>query len=49
MEVHRYCPGYLYPMSKPHHIFDRRIFWDVDFDKLVYEADAAFTLRPTFG
>jgi hypothetical protein len=36
-------------MSKPHPIFDRRIFWDVDFDKLDYEVDAAFIIERVFS
>jgi hypothetical protein len=36
-------------MSKPLPIFDRRIFWDVDFDKLDHEADAAFIIERVFS
>jgi hypothetical protein len=36
-------------MSKPQHIFDRRIFWDVDFDKLDHEVDAAFIIERVFS
>lgn len=33
-------------MSKP--IFDRRIFWDVDFDKIDYNTKAAFVIERVF-
>lgn len=36
-------------MSKPHPIFDRRIFWDVDFDKLDYAAEASFIIERVFA
>lgn len=34
---------------KPHPVFARRIFWDVDFDKLDYEADATLIIERVFS
>lgn len=47
-EVHWNHPLYLYPMSKPHPILARRIFWDVDFDELDYDAKAGFIIERVF-
>jgi hypothetical protein len=35
-------------MSKPLPIFARRIFWDVDFDKLDYDGKASFIIERVF-
>lgn len=35
-------------MSKPSPVFARRIFWDVDFDKLDYEGKASFIIERVF-
>jgi hypothetical protein len=35
-------------MSKPQPIFDRRIFWDVDFDKLDYDGKSGFIIERVF-
>ncbi len=37
---------YLYTMPKPE--LSRRIFWDVDFDKLDYDAKASFVIERVF-
>lgn len=34
--------------QKPKPIFDRRIFWDVDFDKLDYDAKWKFVIERVF-
>lgn len=36
-------------INKPHPIFDRRIFWDLDFDKLDHEVDVAFIIERVFS
>lgn len=41
---------YLRTMSaKPHPVLARRIFWDVDFDKLDYEMDARLIIERVFA
>ncbi|MBX2979584.1 MAG: hypothetical protein KF905_09840 [Flavobacteriales bacterium] len=35
--------------AKPLPTFDRRIFWDVDFDRLDHETDAAFIIERVFS
>jgi hypothetical protein len=35
-------------MSKPFPVFARRIFWDVDFDKLDYDGKASFIIERVF-
>ncbi|MBL7980861.1 MAG: hypothetical protein JNL52_03535 [Flavobacteriales bacterium] len=35
-------------MSKPRPVFERRIFWDVDFDKLDYDGKANFIIERVF-
>jgi hypothetical protein len=35
-------------MVKPNPIFHKRIFWDVDFDKLDYDEKAAFVIERVF-
>lgn len=35
-------------MPKPKPVFARRIFWDVDFDKLDYDAKASFIIERVF-
>jgi hypothetical protein len=35
-------------MSKPLPVFARRIFWDVDFDKLDYDGKASFIIERVF-
>ncbi len=34
--------------TKPWPVFARRIFWDVDFDKLDYDAKASFVIERVF-
>ena len=34
--------------AKPRPIFARRIFWDVDYDKLDYDAEASFVIERVF-
>lgn len=34
--------------TKPHPIFDRRIFWDVDFDRLDYGGKSGFIIERVF-
>ena len=34
--------------DKPKPVFARRIFWDVDFDKLDYDAKASFVIERVF-
>ncbi len=34
--------------AKPHPLLARRIFWDVDFDKLDYDAKASFIIERVF-
>lgn len=36
------------PMSKPRPIFDRRIFWDVDFDRLDCDGKSGFIIERVF-
>lgn len=35
--------------TKPRPVFHRRIFWDVDFDKLDYEVDAVLVIEHVFS
>ncbi len=34
--------------SREHPVFNRRIFWDVDFEKIDYDAKAAFVIERVF-
>ena len=50
-----FLPGMLFPRTyfwsmpeKPWPDLDRRIFWDVDFDKLDYDAKASFVIERVF-
>lgn len=40
--------NYLYGMEKSRPIFHRRIFWDVDFDKLDYDLRYKFVIERVF-
>lgn len=35
-------------MERPAPVFDRRIFWDVDFDRIDYDAKATFVIERVF-